>query len=122
MYEARCLPDVPGSVQRLLATMVAMVLLWCLSAAGKSLNGIKKLQLEDWLFLLLAGVAAGLAGLCDTAAERMGDSSYLLPISCAAFPVAMLGARLFHKEEMPTGAMFGILLALAGMFGLLLEM
>lgn len=121
VYEARCLPDVPGSVQRLLATMVAMVLLWCLSAAGKSLNGIKKLQLEDWLFLLLAGVAAGLAGLCDTAAERMGDSSYLLPISCCAFPLMMLFARIFHKEKMPSAAVIGLLLAVFGMFGMLLN-
>ncbi len=121
VYEARCLPALPGSVQRLMAALVAMVLLWCLSAAGRSLNGLKKLQLEDWLFLLLAGVAAGLAGLCDTAVERMGDSTYVLPIRCCAFPLMMLFARIFHKEKMPGAAILGLLLAVFGMFGLLLN-
>ena len=69
-----------------------------------------------FFFLCLCALSA----FCAARWERPFED--LLPISCAAFPVAMLGARLFHKEEMPTGAMFGILLALAGMFGLLLEM
>ena len=70
---------------------------------------------------LLIPVAAGLAGLCDTAAERMGDSSYLLPISCCAFPLMMLFARIFHKEKMPGAAVIGLLLAVFGMFGMLLN-
>ena len=121
VYEARRLPALPGSLQRLMAALVAMALLWCLSAAGRSLNGLKKLQLEDWLFLLLAGVAAGLAGLCDAAVERMGDSTYVLPIRCCAFPLMMLFARILHKEKMPGAAILGLLLAVFGMFGLLLN-
>ncbi len=113
---------VAESVANVVCTAVSSVLLWCIAALGKALRSAKRITADGWIFLVLAGMAVGVSWLCDSRARLLGDSSYLLPISCAAFPVAMLGARLFHKEEMPTGAMFGILLALAGMFGLLLEM
>lgn len=110
------------SVANAVRTAISTVLLWCAALLGKSLNSAKRITADGWIFLVLAGMAIGVAWLCDSRAALLGDSSYLLPISCTAFPVALLGARIFHKEEMPAGAMFGILLALAGMFGMLLEL
>ena len=110
------------SVANAVRTAISTVVLWCAALLGKSLNSAKRITADGWIFLVLAGMAIGVAWLCDSRAALLGDSSYLLPISCTAFPVALLGARIFHKEEMPAGAMFGILLALAGMFGMLLEL
>lgn len=121
VFDARLLPELAYSLQNLMESFAAMLVLWILSALGKSFGSLKKLQLEDWLFLLLSGVATGLAWLCDATAAQRGDSTYLLPISCCTFPLMMLFARIFHKEKMPAAAVLGLLLAVFGMFGLLLN-
>ena len=121
LVDARLLGDVTDSVQALLESLVAAVLLLVLAAAGGTLKGLKKLQFEDYLYLLLSGLATGLAWLCDAATALHGDSTYLLPIACCAFPLMMLFARLFHKEKLPAAAALGLVLAVAGMFGLLLN-
>ena len=64
----------------------------------------------------------GLAALCDAAAARFGDTTYLLPIACCAFPLTLLFARLLHKEKIPASALLGLVFAVAGMFALLLEL
>lgn len=121
LVDARLLGDVTDSVQALLESLVAAVLLLVLAAAGGTLKGLKKLQFEDYLYLLLSGLATGLTWLCDAATALHGDSTYLLPIACCAFPLMMLFARLFHKEKLPAAAALGLVLAVAGMFGLLLN-
>ena len=118
---ARLLPNVPDSLQNLMEAFVAMLALWVLSAAGRTFGSLKKLQPESWLFLLLAGASTGVALLCDASAARLGDSTYLLPISCLAFPLMFLFARVIHKEKTPAAAVLGLLLAVFGMFGLLLN-
>ena len=121
LVDARLLGDMTDSVQVLLESLVAAVLLLVLAAAGGTLKSLKKLQFEDYLYLLLSGLATGLAWLCDAATALHGDSTYLLPIACCAFPLMMLFARLFHKEKLPAAAALGLVLAVAGMFGLLLN-
>ena len=118
---ARLLPNVPDSLQNLMEAFVAMLALWVLSAAGRTFGSLKKLQPESWLFLLLAGASTGVALLCDASAARLGDSTYLLPISCLAFPLMFLFARVIHKEKTAAAAVLGLLLAVFGMFGLLLN-
>ena len=63
-----------------------------------------------------------IVGLCDAAAARFGDTTYLLPIACCAFPLTLLFARLLHKEKIPASALLGLVFAVAGMFALLLEL
>ena len=84
-------------------------------------NSIRFYFAENGSALLLSGLATGLAWLCDAATALHGDSTYLLPIACCAFPLMMLFARLFHKEKLPAAAALGLVLAVAGMFGLLLN-
>lgn len=121
VFDAQMLPHMEASLQNMVATLSAMLALWILAVAGKSLGGLKKLKVEDWLFLPLSGVTLGLAWLCDAAAAKHGDVTYLLPIACCAFPLMMLFGRIFHKERMPAAAVLGLLLAVFGMFGLLLN-
>lgn len=120
LFDASYLSGTPVSVVELLGSFTAMILLWGLSALGRSFGSLGKLKAEDWLFVLLAGVSTGLAWLCDASAARLGDSTYLLPIACCAFPLMMVFARLLNKERMPGAAVLGVVLAVFGMFGLLL--
>ena len=80
------------------------------------------LRFDEILYLLLSGGATGLAALCDAAAARFGDTTYLLPIACCAFPLTLLFARLLHKEKLPASALLGLVFAVAGMFALLLAL
>jgi len=117
LFDARYLPSA-GSASLVVETLASMLVLWILAAVGKSLKGLGKLKMEDWLFLILAGMSIGLSWLCDGQVDRLGDSSYLLPIQLLSFPLMMLFARILQKERMPGAAVLGLVLAVLGQFGL----
>lgn len=122
LVQERLLAGVAASVCTLMESLMAAVLLSLLALAGRSFQSLKKLRFDEILYLLLSGVATGLAALCDAAAARFGDTTYLLPIACCAFPLTLLFARLLHKEKIPASALLGLVFAVAGMFALLLEL
>lgn len=122
LAQERLLAGVAASVRTLMESLMAAVLLSLLALAGRSFQSLKKLRFDEILYLLLSGVATGLAALCDAAAARFGDTTYLLPIACCAFPLTLLFARLLHKEKIPASALLGLVFAVAGMFALLLEL
>ena len=113
---------IPESLANVVRTAVSTLVLFCFAVLGGAFSSAKKITVDGWIFLILAGMAVGLAWLCNSRAELLGDPNYLAPIACASFPIALLGGWMFHREKFPSGAMFGVLLALAGMFGMLLEL
>lgn len=106
----------------LVRTAVSALVLFCIAVIGGAFSSARHITADGWIFLVLSGMAIGLSWLCDSRALQLGDPSYLAPIACASFPIALLCGRIFHREKFAAGAMFGVLLALAGMFGLLLEL
>ena len=113
LAQERLLAGVAASVRTLMESLMAAVLLSLLALAGRSFQSLKKLRFDEILYLLLSGVATGLAALCDAAAARFGDTTYLLPIACCAFPLTLLFARLLHKEKIPASALLGLVFAVA---------
>lgn len=121
-YYDKLLPDTPQGVIRLGETGLAALLLWILTAAGKAMNSFKKMETENWLFLVLAGLVAAFTVFCDTQALAIGDATVLDPIRCAVLPLTVLFARLIHKEKMPGNAVLGVALFAIGTFGLMLDL
>jgi len=113
---------VAESVANAVRTAVSALVLFCIAVLGSAFSSAKRITADGWIFLVLAGIAVGLAWLCDSRAELLGDPNYLAPIACASFPVALLCGSLFHREKFAAGALFGVLLTLAGMFGMLLTL
>lgn len=113
---------IPESVANVVRTAASMVVLCCIAVLGGAFSSARRITADGWIFLVLAGMSVGLAWLCNSRAEALGDPNYLAPIACAAFPVSLLGGRIFHREKFAAGALFGVLLVLAGMFGMMLEL
>lgn len=120
-YYDRLLPSVSQDAIRLGETGLAALMLWVLSAAGKAMNSFKKMETDNWLFLILAGLAYSFAAFCETQAHAIGDVTVLEPIRCALLPLMVLFARLIGKEKMPGSAVLGVALFSIGTFGLMLN-
>lgn len=93
---------------------VATALMWLVTFSTNGFKRMKKMGAENWIFVLVGAVSLGLAKLCNFYGAKFGTYPMLLPIALLCFPVTMLFAGLLHKEKMPGGAVFGMLLVLAG--------
>ena len=56
--------------------------------------------------------------LYNSVSEKTGDPLVVYIASCLYFPVAMLTARIMHREKFPVGAIIGTVFVLAGMIGM----
>ena len=119
VLEERVIAGVTSTVCLVAENAVAAILLWVLTLTGKAAKSLKRLKLENWVYLALSGVVGGLALLCDAQVAAHTDASWFAPIGCMTFPLMMLFARAFHKEKLPGSAAFGLALVVGGTFGLL---
>ncbi|MDO4572120.1 MAG: EamA family transporter [Clostridia bacterium] len=99
---------------------VACVLLWAFALARGKQKSARSMGLAGWLCVPLAAVCVGLALVADTLGARLGDWSYFRPVACLGFPAMLLFARIFLKEKLPGGAIFGMILVLLGSFAMMM--
>lgn len=103
-------------------TVIAFVLLLAVAFVGSAFRHVRTMRAENWIFLMLSGLAAGGAWLLRFWSEQLGEWSLLLPISCASLLWTVLFARVCHGERMTGAAALGLTLTLLSMFALLLNL
>lgn len=97
-------------------TVVILLVAWGIVIAKKSTGGITELTKQNWLFLILSGLATGLSWIFYFKALQMGEVSKVAPIDKLSVALAIILAVIFLGETLTWKAGIGALLIVGGTF------
>ncbi len=98
----------------------ACVILWLFVFIRGKQKTLGDLSTRGWIGVSFAALSLTAAYACDYYAALRGEISDLAPISILSFAFVMLFARMFQKEKQSGSIVFGSLLVLLGLFGILM--
>ena len=88
-------------------TIVVLVMAWGLVFLTGQQHNLGGLTKQNWIFLILSGVATGLSWLFYFQALQTGDASVVVPIDKFSVVITMVLAFLFLGEKMDTQKLVG---------------
>lgn len=80
----------------------------------KCAEGYRPDQPENWIFLILSGLATGASWLCYYKALQLGEASKVVPIDKLSVVITLVLAFIFLHEEFTTKSILGCVLIGAG--------
>jgi transporter family protein len=80
---------VNGSLATAIRTVVVLVMAWAIVFASGKAQGIKSLDKQNWIFLILSGLATGFSWIFYFKALESGDISKVAPIDKLSVALAM---------------------------------
>lgn len=95
-------------------TVVALLMSWgmvFLVGAQRELPGLTR---NNWIFLILSGVATGLSWLFYYHAIKIGQVSKVVPIDKMSVVLTIILAIILFKEPFSAKTIFGLVLVTAG--------
>jgi transporter family protein len=102
-------------------TVIIALLAWGIVLFGRHTSGITHLTKQNWLFLILSGIATGLSWIFYFKALQLGKVSQVAPVDKLSVALAILLSVLFLHEQLTWKAALGALLIIAGTMVLVLE-
>jgi len=95
-------------------TTVVLVMAWGVLWAFGGADKLREVPARGWFFLVLSGLATGLAWLCYYHALILGDASQVAPVDKLSVVLAMAMAFVFLGEKITPAKLAGGALILAG--------
>lgn len=102
-------------------TVIIALLAWGIVLFGRHTSGITHLTKQNWLFLILSGIATGLSWIFYFKALQMGKVSQVAPVDKLSVALAILLSVVFLHEQLTWKTALGALLIIAGTLVLVLE-
>ncbi len=106
--------EVESNLGTALRTIVVLVMAWGIVFAQGKHREIRSIDRKSWGFLILSGVATGLAWLCFYRALQEGNASVVVPIDKLSVVGTILFSRLFLGERLTRQAAVGLVLVVGG--------
>lgn len=97
-----------------LRTIIVMILVWGIVLAKGSAGGVATLTRQNWLFLILSGLATGGSWIFYFKALQAGKVSQVAPIDKASLALTLLLSALLLGETITWKVAIGTALILAG--------
>lgn len=101
-------------------TVVVLILAWGIVFGTGNHKAIRELTRQNWIFLVLSGLATGLSWLFYFKAIQMGPVSKVAPIDKFSVVLTILLSFIILQEQVTLKAVVGGLLISAGTFVLIL--
>ncbi len=101
-------------------TVVVLALAWGIVLGTGQVKGMRDLSRQNWLFLVLSGLATGLSWLFYFSAIQKGPVSKVAPIDKFSVVLTILFSFIFLQEQVTAKVIAGGLLITAGTFVLIL--
>jgi len=95
-------------------TVVILVIAWGIVLAGGQVKGMKELSRNNWLFLILSGVATGLSWIFYFKSLETGPVSKVAPIDKLSIAFAIGLSMVFLKEPVDVKVLLGASLIILG--------
>jgi transporter family protein len=112
--------NVNSNLATAVRTVVVLVLAWLIVIGTGNLKGAKELTRQNWILLILSGLATGLSWLFYFKAIQTGPVSKVAPIDKFSVVLTMILSFLILKEQFSLKTVLGGLLITAGTFVLIL--
>lgn len=101
-------------------TVVILVVAWGIVLGRGGLEGLPALTRQNWLFLILSGIATGLSWILYFKALQLGKVSQVAPVDKLSVAIAILLSIVFLGEVLTWKAALGAALIIAGTLVLIL--
>ncbi len=101
-------------------TVVVLILAWGIVFGTGNHKAIRELTRQNWIFLVLSGLATGFSWLFYFKAIQMGPVSKVAPIDKFSVVLTILLSFIILQEQVTVKAVLGGLLISAGTFVLIL--
>lgn len=101
-------------------TVVILVVAWGLVFARGGQEGLPALTRQNWIFLVLSGVATGLSWILYFRALQLGKVSQVTPVDKLSVAIAILLSVVFLGEVLTWKAALGAALIIGGTIVLIL--
>ncbi len=88
-------------------TIVVVIMAWGIVALGNTWGGLATMTAKNWTFLIISGIATGLAWLFYFKALQLGDASKVSPIDKLSVAFAIVLAFIFLKEPIDLKVLIG---------------
>lgn len=112
---------VSSNLATAIRTVVILLLSWGIIFSTGEVGGIKDLTKQNWLFLILSGVATGLSWIFYFHAVQIGDVSKVAPIDKMSVVITMILAFLILGEKASWSTIIGGILIAAGSLIMLIK-
>ena len=101
-------------------TVVILVVAWGIVFARSGQDGLSTLTRQNWIFLVLSGVATGLSWILYFKALQLGRVSQVAPVDKLSVAIAILLSVVFLGEVLTWKAALGAALIIGGTIVLIL--
>lgn len=108
--------DVDSNLATAIRTTVIIFLSWGIVFAVGAQSGIKALTRQNWLFLILSGLATGLSWLFYYKAIALGDVSKIAPIDKSSIVITLILSYIVLGEHFDLKTIIAGILITAGTF------
>jgi len=113
--------DVNTDLATAIRTVVIGILAWGIALFGNNTMKLSQLTKQNWLFLVLSGIATGLSWIFYFKALQLGKVSQVAPVDKLSVALAIILAAVFLHENISWKTAIGATLIIAGTFVLVLE-
>jgi transporter family protein len=101
-------------------TVVILMVAWGIAVSRGKVQGVHSLTQQNWIFLVLSGVATGLSWVFYFHALKVGEVSKVAPIDKLSVALAIGLSVLFLGETLTIKTAIGAALIIGGSFVLIL--
>lgn len=112
--------DMDSDLATAIRTVVILIITWGIVLYKGVLKNLGLLSSQNWMFLILSGIATGLSWLFYFRAIQIGKVSQVAPIDKLSLALVLLFSVLFLGEVLTLKILVGALLIIAGSLVLIL--
>ena len=95
-------------------TLVVLLLAWAIVFFRNEQHGISGLTRQNWIFLILSGMATGLSWIFYFKALQIGKVSQVAPVDKASVAIALLLSVIFLGEPLNYKTVIAVLMIMGG--------
>lgn len=106
--------NVSSDLATAIRTVVILAIAWGIVFARGEGRTLGELSRENWIFLVLSGIATGLSWIFYFKALKLGDVSKVAPVDKLSVAIAILLAVVFLGEALTYKTAIGAALIIAG--------
>jgi len=102
-------------------TVIVGILAWGIVLFGNNSMKLSQLTKQNWIFLVLSGIATGLSWIFYFKALQLGKVSQVAPVDKLSVAVAIILSAIFLHESITWKTAIGATLIIGGTLVLILE-
>lgn len=95
-------------------TVIILLLVWAIVFFKGGQTGISGLTKQNWIFLILSGLATGLSWIFYFKALQMGKVSQVAPVDKASVAIALILSVVFLGEPLTYKTVIAVLMIMGG--------